>query len=523
MSACLFNRPLLPVDETRYVSVAWEMWVRHDFLVPYLNGEVYSHKPPLLFWLIQLSWWFFGVNDWALRWIVPLFSLASIALSYLAAGLLWPQRPIIKELVVFILPSSIFWMAYSSLTMFDMILTCIVLMGMCSLLQLQRNFLSLRWWGVYGLAIAGGLLCKGPVVLLHLLPVALLAPWWHSGAIQGGWILWYRNLAYAVLLGIAMALCWAIPAGIAGGSSYRNEIFFGQTSGRLIESFAHQLPWWWYAQNFPLVLLPWVIWQPVWHGVKTLSLKEPQTRFCLAWLVPIFITFSLISGKRLHYLLPILPSITLLLAYVLESVVADKVAWQRWHRNMMMGFAIMGAVVALMPTLEAFEWQRELALISPWWPSLITIAAIAALWLKVHDVRYAVFFVSNISAFSFILLVLGFFQINAYRYDTQPLAQKLAKFMADGQAVAFYTTKYYGQYQFTGRLDKSITVLSDAKQLVHWAKQHQIGHFMVIYKEIGQMDEQLLAAHYPFRNQNIGLISSLTLLRNPDLALTFKP
>jgi 4-amino-4-deoxy-L-arabinose transferase-like glycosyltransferase len=48
----LLTRNLIPVDETRYTTVAWEMWVRSDFLVPHLNGETYSHKPPLLFWLI---------------------------------------------------------------------------------------------------------------------------------------------------------------------------------------------------------------------------------------------------------------------------------------------------------------------------------------------------------------------------------------------------------------------------------------------------------------------------------------
>ena len=54
--ASIWLRPLWPVDETRYASVAWEMWLRGDFLVPYVNGEPYSHKPPLLFWLIQLGW-----------------------------------------------------------------------------------------------------------------------------------------------------------------------------------------------------------------------------------------------------------------------------------------------------------------------------------------------------------------------------------------------------------------------------------------------------------------------------------
>ncbi len=32
-------RPLFPIDETRYAAVAWEMWLRDDFLVPHLNGE----------------------------------------------------------------------------------------------------------------------------------------------------------------------------------------------------------------------------------------------------------------------------------------------------------------------------------------------------------------------------------------------------------------------------------------------------------------------------------------------------
>src|SRR6218665_1598985 len=40
----------LPVDETRYLAVAWEMWDRGSFLLPLLNGEPYAHKPPLLFW-----------------------------------------------------------------------------------------------------------------------------------------------------------------------------------------------------------------------------------------------------------------------------------------------------------------------------------------------------------------------------------------------------------------------------------------------------------------------------------------
>ena len=74
----LLCRPLTPVDETRAVSVAWEMWQRGDFLVPYLNGQPYSHKPPLLQWCIQFVWRIFGVNEWGARLIAPLFALGKM-------------------------------------------------------------------------------------------------------------------------------------------------------------------------------------------------------------------------------------------------------------------------------------------------------------------------------------------------------------------------------------------------------------------------------------------------------------
>ena len=49
----LASHTLLPIDETRYATVAWNMWQRSDLLVPWLNGGPYADKPPLLFWIIQ--------------------------------------------------------------------------------------------------------------------------------------------------------------------------------------------------------------------------------------------------------------------------------------------------------------------------------------------------------------------------------------------------------------------------------------------------------------------------------------
>ena len=67
----LLVRPLLPIDETRYLSVAWEMHQSGDIAHLTRNLEPYSHKPPLLFWLINLVWLVTGVSELAGRLIGP--------------------------------------------------------------------------------------------------------------------------------------------------------------------------------------------------------------------------------------------------------------------------------------------------------------------------------------------------------------------------------------------------------------------------------------------------------------------
>src|SRR5947208_13340062 len=66
---CL-NFRLLEPDEGRYAEIAREMFVRGDWVVPHLQGEPYLDKPPLLYWLVVLTYKLFGVHAWAAR-LVP--------------------------------------------------------------------------------------------------------------------------------------------------------------------------------------------------------------------------------------------------------------------------------------------------------------------------------------------------------------------------------------------------------------------------------------------------------------------
>jgi 4-amino-4-deoxy-L-arabinose transferase-like glycosyltransferase len=51
----LGSRDLWNPDEARYAEVAREMRLESSWAIPRLNGEVYTQKPPLLFWLIIAS------------------------------------------------------------------------------------------------------------------------------------------------------------------------------------------------------------------------------------------------------------------------------------------------------------------------------------------------------------------------------------------------------------------------------------------------------------------------------------
>jgi len=519
ISFALYARPLLPVDETRYAAVAWEMWQRGDFLVPHLNGELYSHKPPLLFWLMQLTWLLFGVNDWSLRLVSPLFALGTVYLSAAMARLLWPERQAIADMAPIMLLGSGFWIVFSTLTMFDMMLAFFVTLAIYSLLQLAHAGLTLPRWLLLGAAIGGGVMAKGPVILLHVLPAALLAPWWLKDAKPGSyWRHWYAGLVFSILLGAAIALCWAIPAGIAGGEVYRNAIFWGQTQGRIVESFAHKLPWWWYAQYLPALLLPWLLLKPFWLGLKTLNLHDAGLRFCAAWGLPLLIAFSLISGKRVHYLLPMYPLFVLVLARAAAAVNARQIDWRRAHHAYIALLALIGVAIAIAPWVNAMTFRNaELATLSPLWGIFLLLVA-ALLWRhEAQNAQESVFTVGIATVIALLVVSSAFFSLRGERFDTQETGVKIAEVFAQNREVAYLVAVYHGEYQFSGRLTKPIKTLVGLRNLEKWRAEHPDGYVLMRYKNASDLPTPFPYYHHRHKGFNVALLPIDAFLNHPEL------
>ena len=473
----LLTRPLLPVDETRYVGVAWEMWTRGDFLVPYLNGEAYSHKPPLLFWLMQAGWGLSGVNDVWPRLVAPLVGLGCLGLTALLARRLWPARPLAAALAPWLLFGCVFFAGFSTLTQFDLLVVFCTLLGMLGLQRAATGAGS--GWLVVGLAIGLGVLSKGPVILLHVLPAALLGRLWVDRARLKGWACWYGGLTAAVLLGAAIALAWALPAAQAGGPDYQRAIFWGQTADRMVDSFAHRQPFWWYLPWLPVLLLPWTLWPPVWHALRGGIVAERAGRFLLCWALPVVAALSLISGKQVKYLLPMFPALALLaagaLARVQEAPASGKPRRQGLAAALLALPALLFGAAALRDPGARVHWAAG---IEPLWG--LAFLATAALWWLWRPAGLPGR-VQGLALAGVALLVglhVSVLRVAAPAYDLRAFAARLAELQAAGHPVA-HVGKYHGQFHFPGRLRAPLAVI-DPPAVADWARAHPDG-YLVLY------------------------------------------
>jgi 4-amino-4-deoxy-L-arabinose transferase-like glycosyltransferase len=519
-AVALLTRPLIPIDETRYVSVAWEMWLRGDFLVPFKNGEPYSHKPPFMFWMFHAGWALFGVNDWWPRLVLPLFSTGALLLTYSLARRLWPQHAALGGQAALILVSAQLWIVFSTSVMFDVMLAFWVLFGMHGVLAAADG--KRRGFVMLGIAIGMGLLTKGPVILLNLLPITVLAPWWNPGLSHKGtptfyglkpvkdrmnWGHWFGGVMLAVLLGVAIALAWAIPAGISGGEAYRNAIFWGQTANRMVESFAHRRPFWWYVPLLPLLLYPWFVWPGLWKALvhHWKAGLDRGTRFCLAWMLPVFIAFSFISGKQPHYLVPLFPAFALLTARVLADRSNSRVG------PPVLLAMVVGVALVLAASGKIAAVHEKFADLPILWPGgVLVLLALLAWWAG----RRGLPPVPNLALLGAATLALV--QLAAMRsidpmYDIKPMAQAIRQVQAQGLPVA-NAAKYHAQYQFLGRLEVPLVELQGS-ELGRWLTAHPEG-YVVVYLKNGQNLDAIPARHkQAYRGRSAVLVDTRTAAR----------
>ena len=306
-------------DEPRYAEVALEMVTGGNPLLPQLGGRIYSEKPPLFFWLLSLSFQVFGMTPFAVR-IIPVASAAgSILITFYLGRKLFNRRA--GLLAAMTLGTSFLFIHLARRGNIDSTLTLVTTAALALMAKAYFDDRPGLYFPAY-LIMALGVIMKGPVAfLLPLLSLIVFLVLNKDAKAIGR-----ARLIYGLLILIGVVAAWLAPAAIKGGGDYVKTMVFKQNIGRTFSSFSHRKPFYYYATTFPADFFPWIFFFPA-ALLFSIRNKTRQNIFPAVWFVTIFLFFSLISGKRGLYLLPLFPAAALMVGEFFDTWLSGRIRY----------------------------------------------------------------------------------------------------------------------------------------------------------------------------------------------------
>lgn len=343
-------RGLFEPDESRYALVAKEMLEEGQWLVPHLEGRPYTHKPPLYLWLVA-ALRALGL-PWTAAGVFPAFAAALAVLLLLppAARRLGLDREA-SYLAGAALAGSPLFATMALAARMDMLLALFLGVALAAgFCVLHGETGHERWRWVFWLALGLAVMSKGPVAL------ALVALTLLFDRVANRQPLPWRRLfsGWAWMAALAIPLAWFVPAALSQGRAWVEETLVRQSAGRMVRSFAHREPFYfhlvtWPVTGFPASLLAMLATVRLWPRAQ-----HPLSQYVASSFAAILLFFSVISGKLVVYLLPLVPVAVVLSVVVLR----EETPWVSWvlGASTLLG-AVLGLALALLP-----RWRGELPL-----------------------------------------------------------------------------------------------------------------------------------------------------------------
>jgi 4-amino-4-deoxy-L-arabinose transferase-like glycosyltransferase len=168
---------------------------------------------------------------------------------------------------------------------------------------------------IFWTALAGGVLLKGPMILMIVgIAAAALASLERSWRWLGG-----LRPGIGVVALLALVLPWFIAIVVRTRGGFISESLGQDLLGKVAGSQeSHGAP----PGSYFLLF-----WVTFWPGSPLAAMaapmiwkqrRDPSTRFLLAWLLPSWLVFELVMTKLPHYVLPLYPAIAILVARAVE-------------------------------------------------------------------------------------------------------------------------------------------------------------------------------------------------------------
>lgn len=309
--------PLQEPQESRYAEIPRQMLREDSYLVPVLHGHAYYDKPPLLYWLVMGSYGLFGVSDVAARLVPCIAAFLTILIAYAWAWRLAGARAAFLGAAILCL-SPRFIQLDRMLTPDSVFSLCVVAAWASGHIALQGNRLGVQWWIVSAIACGLGLLTKGPVALVLVLPPLFFVRWLDAPTARPG----FKAMAAYLAVSVGVAVPWFVAVA-ARDQCFVYYFFWFHHVQRFVEPFDHAEPFWYYAPELFLGMLPWTLLLPgMMASLFRRTSAPPVLRVFLVaglWCVAFF---SLSGCKRAFYVLPAVPPLAMALGCYLDYILA---------------------------------------------------------------------------------------------------------------------------------------------------------------------------------------------------------
>jgi 4-amino-4-deoxy-L-arabinose transferase-like glycosyltransferase len=382
-----FNTPPIDRDEARFAQATKQMVETSDFVDIRFQDDVRYKKPVGIYWLqsaavetasalglprAQLRIWLYRIPS-------LIGAIGTVLLTYWTALAFVTRRGAV--LAALMMCSSVLLGVEARLAKTDamLLLTVVAAMG-----ALARVYLSWQrgedpmhppwtWPAIFWTALAGGILLKGPLILMFVgLTIVTLAIFDRSA----NWI-WRLRPVWGLMWMLVLVLPWFVAIFWRAGDAFFADSIGGDMLSKLSAQESHGAP-----PGAYLVLF----WITFWPGAPLAGMaapavwrarREPAAQFLLAWLIPSWIVFEAVLTKLPHYVLPLYPAIAILTVGALERRVLSR-SWLR--RGAAWWFAIP-AITSVVAVIGAVTVTRQPVFLA--WPFVAAalIFGLFAWWL----------------------------------------------------------------------------------------------------------------------------------------------
>lgn len=333
----LGSLPFYGADEPRYARIGQEMLASGDFITPTLDGRPWMEKPPLLYWMEAASYALAGIDEGSARLPNALLALLSaIAVGFLGWKItrdFW-----VGILAYLVLISSCYFVLFGRAASTDMALTApYVLMMVFLFLALEED--SSVWAGLAGVGGAAAVLAKGPVALgLGLATAAIYLFLIRRGPSRRVGVVFFLVLA-------SLSLPWFVLVWLANEENFFFTFILNHHIARFVTDLHHHSqPFWYYLPVLLGGFFPWIFFifpagRDFFRRGRGWPDQESRLRLYLwIWAVFPFVFFSASSAKLPGYILPIIPSLALLVSLEWKRYISHL---ERWAGS----FALQAALV----------------------------------------------------------------------------------------------------------------------------------------------------------------------------------